>query len=426
MSIGAVLTIILGIACIYVLLKAYKNKDKAVIWSPLTFLTLTFVYYLVIPEFFNSREFEGYNVDSRSLSFHLGAIISYASILTGFFLIKRQKKDNWIRWNNLFTEKNAFIMGIILFVIAMACHIPHRGFHLSIFSDGRGLMEFDYSNPGLSYYFVNMIAILCAACCLLIPMWKKHKVILFIILWLTLVVFIVAGFRYRIVILVLSMFTVYHLYGENIKKIKIIPVVIIFLVCYVGFNIMDHARDYGNGIRLDVIAGMDRDEVTAQAGETERIYNYSIMVMDTYEKDGRREYFAPLINAAFIPIPRAIFPWKPNAEYLYSAGQYVMRDGGSSSVYVNFVEAFMAFGWIGIVVNGLFIGWLSRRFWNNYRNNPHSLGAILALALYNGLTYVIISRGYLAQEYSCFLFYICVPFWFSMLIKNILNIKNYG
>lgn len=422
MRIGAILTIILGIICVFVLIKAYVNKDKAVIWSPITFLTLTIIYYLVIPEFLNSREFEGYNVESRSLSFHIGAIISYVSILVGFFLIKSHKKDSWNRWNNLFTENNAHIIGVVLFIIAMACHIPYQGFHLTFLSNGSELAEYDYSSSGLSYYFVNMIAILCAACCLLFPKWKKHKVLFIVIFWLTLVAFIVAGFRYRIVILILSMFTVCYLYAEKVKKIKILPVLIIAIVCYVGFNIMDHARDYGNGIRLDVLAGMSRDEATAQAGETERVYNYSIMVMDAYERGGRREYFAPLINAAFMPIPRAIFPWKPNAEYMRSAADYVMRGGGTPSVYVNFVEAFMAFGWIGIILNGLFIGWLSRRFWNNYRNNPKSLGAILALALYNGFTYVIISRGYLAQEYSCFLFYICIPFWLSTLVKKF--IKN--
>ena len=215
------------------------------------------------------------------------------------------------------------------------------------------------------------------------------------------------------------MFTVSYLYSDNIKKVKLLPILLIAGVCYVGFNIMDHARDYGNGIRLDVIEGQGWDDVTEQAGETERVYNYSIMVMDVYEREGKREYFAPLVNAALIPIPRAIFPWKPNAQYLYSSAEYVMRGGGTASVYVNFVEAFMAFGWIGIIINGLFIGWLSGRFWNNYRNNPKSLGAIIALALYNGFTYVIISRGYLAQEFSCFLFYICIPFWLSMLIKNL-------
>ena len=102
------------------------------------------------------------------------------------------------------------------------------------------------------------------------------------------------------------------------------------------------------------------------------------------------------------------------------ATNIAMKQGGSGSVYVNFVEAFMAFGWIGIIINGLFIGFLSRKFWDNYRNNPNSIGAILALSLYNGLTYVIISRGYLAQEFSCFLYYIIVPFLLaSFLVKKI-------
>lgn len=422
MSLSSLLTIILGFMCLAVILNAYFKKDKAIIWSPLTFLTLTIIYYLVIPEFLNSREFESYDVTSIANTFHVGAIISYLSILAGYFLIKRKRKDNWQSWNTLFTEDNVCKIGVVLFIFAMACHIPFRGFHISFLNDGSELSEFDYSAPGLSYYFINMIAILCASCCMLLPKWKKHKLLLIGILWLTLVAFIVSGFRYRIVILVISMFTFYHLYADAPKKIKFLPIILIGYVCYVGFNIMDHARDYGNGIRLDKIANMDKNEVTAQAGETQRIYNYSILVMNTYDTTGKREYFAPLVNAICMPLPRAIFPWKPNADYLYSSANFVMRGGGAASVYVNFVEAFMAFGWIGIIINGLFIGWLARRFWNNYRNNRKSFGAIIALALFNGLTYVIISRGYLAQEFSCFLFYVCMPFWLSMVVKKIIKL----
>lgn len=418
MSLSSILVGILCTMCLCILYKSYYNKDKTIIWSPITFLTLTIIYYWILPEFFTSREFEGYNVESRSLTFHLGAIISYISILIGFFFFNRtRKKDNWKHWNSLFSENSSYKFGLFLFIFAMICHVPFRGLHFSFLSDGTELAEYDYSSPGLSYYFVNMVAILCMSCCLLIPKLKEHKLLFGIILWMTLVVFIVAGFRYRIVILVISIFTVYHLYNPIPKKIKLIPVLIIAYICYTGFNIMDHSRDYGNGIRLDVISSIEKKDVTAQAGETERVYNYSIMVMDTYYNDGKREYFDPLITAFFMPIPRAIFPWKPDANYLTSSANYVMK-GGTASAYVNFVEAFMAFGWLGIVINGIFIGWLSKRFWNNYRNNPKSIGAIIALAIYNGFTYVIISRGYLAQEYSCFLFYICIPFWISRIIKR--------
>lgn len=421
MSISKLLTVALGIICILVLLRAYRNKDKTIIWSPITFLTLTVLYYFVLPEFTTSREFEGRNVASIAYSFHLGALLSYLSMLFGFFFISKNKPVNWKKWNNLFSEDNAFKYSIILFIIAMACYVPYRGLHFTFLSNGSELAEYDYSSPGLSYYFVNMVAILCASCCLLLPQWRKHKVFFVFILWMTLVAFIVAGFRYRIIIMVISMFTVFYLHSTVPKRIRILPVVVIAMICYVGFNVMDHARDYGNGIRLDVIAELDDEDVTAQAGETERVYNYSIIVMDRYNLDGQREYFKPIINAAFMPIPRVIFPWKPNADYMAEAADYVMNNSGAPSAYVNFVEAFMAFGWLGIILNGIFIGWLSRKFWNNYRYNTKSIGAIVALALFNGLTYVIVSRGYLAQQFSCFLFYVCFPFWLSRIINTVIK-----
>lgn len=58
-------------------------------------------------------------------------------------------------------------------MIALACYIPFRGFHFSIFVSDNNLQEFEYENVGLDYYFVNSIAILCFACCLLLLNWKK-------------------------------------------------------------------------------------------------------------------------------------------------------------------------------------------------------------------------------------------------------------
>lgn len=411
---SSILSAILAIGCIVVLLRLYLNKDKTLIWSPMTFLVLTILYYWVMPEYFNSREFEGYHVEQFSIPFHVGSVLSFISILIGYYKLNPNSKTSWTKCNNYFTEKNAKNIAIIMFVVSLLCYIPFRGLHFSIFTSSSKLQDFDYENVGFDYYFVNSIAILCTACILAFINWKKHKALFFFIMWMTLVTYITAGFRYRIIILVISLFTFYYLY-KGIKKIKILPIVLIAFVCYFGFNVMDRARSYGNGINIDVLKSTDREELTAQAGETERVYNFSIMVMNGYYESGQREYFDPLLTAFFMPIPRVIFPWKPNAAYAYNATKVGLKAGGVGSVYVCFVEAFMAFGWLGIIINGLFIGWLSRRFWNNYKNNPNSLGALIALALFNGLTYVIISRGYLAQEYSCFLYYICVPFLLASL-----------
>lgn len=113
--VSSILVALLGFSCIFILFDAYLNKDKSIIWSPITFIVLTILYYWVMPEYFSSREFEGYNVSQYSLYFHIGAILSFVSILFGFYKIKPIRSTNWNNWNNYFTSKNVKKIGVIFF-----------------------------------------------------------------------------------------------------------------------------------------------------------------------------------------------------------------------------------------------------------------------------------------------------------------------
>lgn len=65
-----------------------------------------------------------------------------------------------------------------------------------------------------------------------------------------------------------------------------------------------------------------------------------------------------------------------------------------------------------------------RGCWSNYRNNPTSLGAITALALYSAVCYSIVARGYLASALDNFVYVVCIPFWIAMIDNKYFNKKN--
>lgn len=415
------LTLLLATLCVGHIVRAYLSKDRTLLWSPITFFALSILYYCVLPMFNTGRIFEGVNTSSRSLIFHIGALLSFISILVGYYVVQPDNKSNWNKWNNCLSTNNATKVAIALFVFALLCYVPVRGFKFSIIARANEMVEYDWDNQGFNYYLVGMISLFVASCGLLLIRFKHNRIVFFVALWLSIVIYVISGFRYRIVILIITMVSMYYLHNTW-KKVKIIPLALVAIVCYVGFNVMDHSRVYGNGISEEAIHSLSKDILTSQAGETERVYNFSILVMEEYEITGKREYFAPIVNAALMPLPRVIFPWKPKAEYMYEATTFVMK-GGSGSAYLYFVEAFMSFGWLGIIINGVFIGWLSRRFWNNYRKNTNSIGATLALAIFNGFTYVVVSRGYLAQQVNIFIFFVCMPFWLTMLFNKFTIIK---
>ena len=137
--------------------------------------------------------------------------------------------------------------------------------------------------------------------------------------------------------------------------------------------------------------------------------------------DKDKIYFEPIATAICMPIPRAIFPDKPKGLYLREANMAVLHTLEYGAAFLYFVEAYLAFGWAGIIFQGLFIGFLSRIFWDNYQRNRQSIGAILLLTLYNGVLYVIISRGYLAQVFTTYMYFVIIPFWLSKFIVAVMR-----
>ena len=82
-----------------------------------------------------------------------------------------------------------------------------------------------------------------------------------------------------------------------------------------------------------------------------------------------------------------------------------------------FAEAYFAFGVLGVILYGLFIGWFCKKIWLNYQNNKNSIGALLLLALMNGFVYQWIARGYMASAFNDFIYFVILPFWIIALFN---------
>lgn len=402
--------IILLIVCIAIYFrKAWLVRDPSLIWSPMTFFSLVYIYYCIIPFFHGDQGIYDVSIQGATTIMNMGALISYLFIWLGFSLNIRKKKR---KWNALFSVDNARRNGIILFIIGLVCYIPFRGFHITFFNVDEDII---YDRDGFTSYFVDLISLFCAACSLLL-VGKKKKIdlVFWISIWLALVFFIIAGFRFRIVILLIALFTTYHLHPFP-RKLNYPILLIIAVIAYLGFGIMDSARSYGHGLDIE---NVKLNTTPKGAGEADYIYVMSALSMKHYETADKL-FFEPLITAICMPIPRVIAPWKPDAKYLKDVQQKVLGTTDYGAAFVFYVEAFMSWGWIGLVLYSIFIGWLSKFFWSNYLYNPNSVSAIVLLALFNGFSYVLFSRGYMAQVFNTFIYFVVLPFWIVQILNKI-------
>lgn len=413
--------VILFCMTIYSILKPLFSKDKSQIWSPITIIALCLLYYVIIPAFGGLTLYNADNVPNQ-YAFYLVALVFYSCVL---FAFHQPKKVQYNKWNNLFENKSVLSLAIILFIISMICYIPYRGFRTSISASDATLVT---ARTGFVSYFIDLISLLVASCCLALIGIKKGRkkfcgvLVLVILLYFTLVLYIVGGFRYRLVILILALVTTYHLYPFP-RRINYAIVIPIAVIAYLGFTIMDSSRSYGRGIDLDLAKAFTIKDASKGPGEANDVCCFSIAAVDNYLSEGEYARFEPIITAILMPIPRSIFPEKPSGEYMHKIQQRVIGDASAGAAYLVFVEAFASFAIWGVILYGLFIGWICNLIWRNYQNNKDSVGAVLLLSLFNGFIYTWMSRGYMGGAFNDFIYFVVLPFWIVQLLGIVSNRK---
>lgn len=392
-----------------------RSKKMYRLWSPITFISLVYIYYCIIPYFSDNQNVYGISIESAKLYFHVGALLSYSCILIGY---RVKTKTTFSTWNNLITLDNCRLYGVLLFIIGLLCYIPFRGFHMSFFNVSEDVM---FNRDGFTSYFIDLISLFCSGCCFIIAnKQKRFDIILLGGIWISLVFFVIAGFRFRIVMLFVSLFTTYHLFPKP-RKINYPVSIILAIFLYIGFGIMDRARSYGHGIDIERVLEFGKQKEVKGAKENSYVYTMSALAMESTDRDNKFIFFEPLVTALCMPIPRVLAPWKPDGDYLRKIQVQVLGTSDYGAAFVFFTEAFMSWWWFGVVFYSLFIGWFSKKFWDNYLNNPYSIGAIVLLGLYNAFCYVLISRGYMAQAFNIFVYFVVLPFWLCQIFQKIVK-----
>lgn len=401
------------------LLVAFFSKDKSFIWSPLTFIGLTLLYYIVWP--IAKGDLRGYDISVEHQSlFFLSAIVFYLSVLVGFYLT--HSKTRFERWNQLISTDNAGFIAISIFLFALICYVPFRGFRTTIWSSDDIYIA---DRTGFVSYFIDLISVFCASCCILLVLCK-HRRKLFnwlgfaIVLYFSLVIYIVGGFRVRLVYLLVSMATAYHLFPRP-RRIHYVMVLTVSIFTFLLFAVMDVSRNYGRGLNRDEIGNISFAEASKGARENAAVLYFSVICTDHYYRTGERFLFQPLVNAVFMPLPRAVFPWKPDGHYIRDVQQSTLGSPQAGAAFLCFTEAYVSFGMLGVILYGLLLGWLSRIIFGNYKKNADSISAIVLLAVFNGFTYQWISRGYLGSNFNSFLYYCCLPFWLASIFRRVFH-----
>ena len=123
-------------------------------------------------------------------------------------------------------------------------------------------------------YFTNGISLLVAASALMLPsIIQKGKKVLLIPIVVTILVFIIQGSRFRLVILVCSLASVYYLYTK--KKIKPLFWAIFAVAFFIFMGIIELTRNYSRGLDLAKLQGRNISDYASNAENEAKVFFFS-------------------------------------------------------------------------------------------------------------------------------------------------------
>jgi hypothetical protein len=170
-------------------------------------------------------------------------------------------------------------------------------------------------------------------------------------------------------------------------------------------GIINISRQYNAGLNVSKLDNENTEGYYESGLREAYIFQTSGAIIDIVPERHPHAGFQPIVSTIVFPIPRAFFPEKNSAEYLFDALDAIYgKKVSQGAAMMSYGEYYLAFGWVGIVLGCGLIGWLYRKLWNWYLANSTNSFVMTAYAVTVSYLYVIISRGYLPQVVNLFFF----------------------
>jgi len=393
----------------------FRSPDEALFFNPLTMISAVFAYYFLVGPLISLSmgTTNAYGIEFRGSMWKawLAGAVGLASVFCGFGIRTRRSgvrlvegvgaRQRSVLWHSFWVLAflgllgfgyDAYVSGRSLFDLLLPIHAGAVGTATERQGMGAG-----------NYLFLLINTFIPALCLLTIltdeqPLFKRlvtlglpvAQVVLF---------YMSLGFRHRIVILLISVGATAFLLRGKRPKPWILLVGTAALVLMAGLIVL--TRNYGEGLDLSQIKGLGLSEVFLGGFNDAATFFTTALVIGSVPRVFPFIGFNPLWVALTIPIPRSYWPGKPvplPLEYF----AYLTHTGGQAVPIVG--EHYLMAGWIGVVLGGVIVGIIYRRFWDFYRSNPRNPMVIAIYAISWALCFPVVNRGYLAQTLMEFFF----------------------
>ena len=391
--------------CIYTLLRNWRQSSIS-IWSPLSLLAMLFLYYTVIgPLYFvvvGHTDFFG--VDFRPLYWKgwLASLVSFVMICIGYLSYRGSKLYvGQICSDELLQKFAIWLIGAAFFsMIAWTTFFRATASMFNPFASeaARGEVSQFTSNP-FANYLVNLINLSIPAMVLSLLIWLQRRspyalLALIFVSFFGTCFFLSSGFRFRIIWTVIAMAAAYYLWSKKRPNPLFMAVggaMLLALLALIGMT-----RNYWSGLSMSKARGASISDYVDHGFQEAGIFMSVCSVVDAIPKTVPHTYWDPLWITITFPIPRALWPGKPESQTLLAMAQsYGANDVFEAGVAMPFyAEWYVAFGWPGLIVTSYLVGFACKRLWVWFLQRREDKLVILSYTTTLGFLYFFFSRGY--------------------------------
>jgi oligosaccharide repeat unit polymerase len=397
----------------YVLVRNYRHGFRG-FWSPLTILSIIFLYYIVLGPYYaiatDRTSDRLVNMRPYYADCLWGALVLMVSFAAGFWLNKKGPAAQ----APVVSMDKVYTYGIRLSIVAIALFTLSIGGNIGNLINPLDAEAVTQTGGSLANYLSLSLNFMIAALTFLFIYYlrtKKGALWFFVLFLVTLGIFLSLGFRYRLVLLGGGLAITYYLNLE--RRPNFLLAFGSFMIFITLMGVINEGREYGTGIKAEKLETGDAESYFESGLNESRIFQTTGAIISIVPEKHPHVGFEPIRSTLLFPIPSVLYKEKNSAGYLFDAldAIYGRREVAQGSAFMAYGEYYLAFGWLGIVGGGMLLGWFYKRLWIWYLANSTNA---LAIALYSvtvSFMYVIMSRGYLPQVTMLFFFSVLPAFF---------------
>lgn len=401
----------------------------------ISFVLGIYLIYLFITPFYFYSTGRDHLMDIRvEPYFYLEASLIYSvaiiTLLLGYFLIGKKTKETKVIIvlnQNKKINRKSFILFLVFYSVIIINSIAGGINYSALTQDlDQSLMGFD----GASNYFQNLVDSLIILILLGIYFRQKFIIIIFQLM-LAFTLFLLLGFRYRIILTLIGIAVIYVLTNASALKLNVRKVLLLCSFLYFLMFITVNRYQFTNGNFTDLYFNPSKlnyelffEQTRGFIADSIIINHYSEIESNVGHDYGLTMFFYPFLTAT----PRLILP---NKDEFYPPPQVELQKKiyhspeaiKSGEALLNLGYLVISFGIWGAIIGNFIFGILIKKMEKSYRHrNVYTFFIYFSFLL---ASFQWITRGYFPQAITHMMFFI-LPILILMKSLKMTSVNYYN